>query len=453
MFIERSSARIRTARTVFVLLGLFPCAALCGWAVLRHSVTHRDAIARRGERLLGLPVRIDRVEHVRPDALRLRGCTLSSTDGEDVLAVPVVDVESSPSEVHVRLERVACSPQLARMLTALAQQWLRQPSRFPLNCVVDVGEVSWSTGPETSDARTSQAAVARSAGVRIECVAANGSRAVRVTRGEPTGPAASVDEIRMVVSAGAGTGEAGEPSRVRAELTGAVASPLPVAILEACAGLAAGSLPFGGAAVVSGRFEASCEDASWSGTARARFERVELAEASRHLPHRMSGEATLVIDRVDWTRGQVDACDGQFSVVNGVVEQRLLDALVSAVGCRPGPAYRPVQGEQARGIDEAAGRLRIGPAGLDLRAATGRGTALALTRGAVILEEPPAAVPLERVAWAVSPPSAMPVPASKATGWLLGLFSDDILAGRAGGSGPSRMPSDQAGRPGRRSDF
>jgi hypothetical protein len=76
MFIERSSARIRTVRTLFVLLGLVPCAGLCGWAVLRHSSFHRRAIELRCEQAFGMPVRIGRVEHVRPDALRLHGCEL-----------------------------------------------------------------------------------------------------------------------------------------------------------------------------------------------------------------------------------------------------------------------------------------------------------------------------------------------------------------------------------------
>lgn len=443
MFIERSSARIRTVRTLFVLLGLIPCAGLCGWAVLRHSAPHRRDVEGRCELLLGLPVRIDRVEHVRPDAVRLHGCTVKSPDGETLLAAAVVDVESSSTEVRLRVGRVDCSPPLARSAAALVHQWLRQPARFPLDCVVDVGELSWVTAGDAAGA---------AAGLRIECVAADGGRAVRLSGGRADG-AGREDELRLIATAGGAAAGATDASGGRLEVTGAVARPVPIAILEACAGFAPDTLPFGADAAVSGHIECSREGGRWSGTAGGRVDRLGLAAVTASLPSRMSGEATLTIDRIDWARGRIATCDCRFVAARGMVEQRLLDALVAVIGCRPGPEYRPTAGERSRSFDEAAGRLRIGPAGLELRAEPGRGAAIAAVRGTAILEEPPAAVPLERVAWLVSPPSAVAVPASPATGWLLGTFTEDVLTGDAPPREQVRIPSEQAGRSTRRSDF
>ena len=92
MFIEQSSARIRLARTLFVLLGVLPCAGLCGWAAVRHSNVHREALERHCEQVIGLPLRIGSVEHVRPNVMRLHDCRLSSPSGTVVLVAPTIEV-------------------------------------------------------------------------------------------------------------------------------------------------------------------------------------------------------------------------------------------------------------------------------------------------------------------------------------------------------------------------
>ena len=79
MFVERSAARTHLVRIVFVLVGLLPFIALTAWAVLRHSDGHLHALRREGEQMLGLPLHIGSVEHVRPGLLRLRSsCALAA---------------------------------------------------------------------------------------------------------------------------------------------------------------------------------------------------------------------------------------------------------------------------------------------------------------------------------------------------------------------------------------
>jgi len=449
MFIERSSARIRLVRTLFVLLGVIPCAGLGGWATLRQSAGHRQAIERRCGQVLGLGVRIERVEHLRPDAVRLWGVVVAAPAGAAVLSLPSVDLESSSTEVRVRLGRVACTPRLARTLADVAEQWLRQPARFPFDCVVDVGEVSWST----SDARPggeAQGGAVVVAGLRVECVAAEGSRAVRVVRRDAGGRGDAIDEVRVLASAAAEAGGGGSAADVRLEVTGSLATPVPVGVLESCCDAEAGSFACGKSAAFSGRFDSWYEGGRWSGTAQGRVERIDLAEASAHRPYRLSGDAALAIERIEWARGRITAVDGTFQASRGTVEQRLLEGLVNAIGCRPGPAYRSPLGEQVRAFDEAAGRLRIGPYGVDLRAAPGRAAALANVRGTALLEEPPAAVPVSRIAWLMSPAGSVAVPASPATGWLLDLFPESFVEGE---SSQNRGSSEQAVRPSRRSDF
>ena len=442
MFIERSVSRIRCMRTLFVLLAILPCAGLCGWVAVRQSVAYREAIERRCERMIGLPLRIGRIEHVRPHALRLHDCRLSSATGSVVLAVPVIEVESSASEVRLKLESLHCGPEQARVLAGLATQWLRQPVRFPMNCVIDVDDLSWRmrSQPASGPGRS-----IRSNGLRVECVAANSSRAVRVRREAGAGLAA--DEIRVMVGpTEAVAGLAAEPAG-RLEVTCSLAEPLPLAVIESVAGLEPGTWALGEDACASGAIQAVFEGGLFRGSAQAHIERIDLATASIQLPHRVSGEAMLMVDRLEWSRSRITACECRGAVSRGRVGQPLLDSLVKALGCRPGPAYRSLVRDEVRSFDEASCVVRIDGRGIDLRADPTRSGSLARTQGLSILEEPAAAVPLERLAWLLSPPEAPAVPASRATAWLLGCFSID------GKVDSPAVPPAQAGRPVQRSEF
>lgn len=455
MFIERSAARIRLARVLFVLLGLLPFAGLCGWAAMRHSSGHREAMERRCEQVIGLPLAIGSVEYVRPNVMRLRDCRLSAASGAVVLTAPAIEVESLASEVRVTLGRLDCTPELARVLAGLAWDWLRQPARFPVDCVVDVDDFSWRQRPAAVAGGVapggpgSEHPPARS--LHVECVAANGSRAVRVRRDAEGGQAA--DEVRVM--AGNLAGDAG-----MLEVAGTITEPLPIALIESLTGLEMGTLPLGEDAVVAGTIAAVLDAEGQRGSVQGRVERIDLATASLHLTHRLSGEALLVVDRLEWRRGRITTCECQGSVSRGRFGQRLLDACVSTIGCRPGPAYRSLAREEVRSFDDVSATLRLDPSGIDLRAAPGRSGSLARIQGLSIIDEPQVRVPLERLAWLLAPPGAVAVPASKATAWLLGFFSIDVPVGAGGtkilSGNAAAVPPDQAeraGRVGNRSEF
>ena len=318
MFIERSSARIRLARTLFVLLGILPCAGLCGWAAVRHSRFHRESLERQCEQVIGMPLRIGSVEYVRPNAMRLRDCRLSSPSGAVVLAAPTIEVESLASELRVSLGRVDCSPELARVLAGLAREWLRQPARFPVDCVLDVDDFSWrrrqsaatGSGPPSDPASSSSPARP----LHVECVAANGSRAIRVRRNAGVG--AGDDEVRVVAGRLPGTDdgrEAVEPSVrpptadvgvERVELHGTVVEPLPIAMLEPLAGLEAGLVPLGEDATVTGTIAAVLDAGRSSGSAQGRIERIDLsgADAFAEFPVQFF-QRTAVAEEVRQARG------------------------------------------------------------------------------------------------------------------------------------------------------
>lgn len=449
MFIERSAARVRTTRTLFVLLGILPCAGLCGWAAVLHSDWHRQAVERTVERAVGLPCRIGGIEHLRPGAARWRDVRLSAPSGRVLLAVPAIEVECSPRELRVAIGRVECSPDVAEGLRNLAHEWLERPARFPLDCVVDVAEFSWGPGPRPSPAaRGTDRTDGGAGGLHVECVAAHGSRAIRVRRDNAARQQA--DEVRLVAH---GPRDAGGPAPAEAppegdaslEIRGDVAEPLPIAVFERLAGFPAAALPWGDEAAVCGTLDAACVAGVWSGTARGRIDRLDLAATSRHLPHRLAGEAAIDVDQLAWSRGRVTSCDVRLAVGRGRFGQQLLDALVAACGCRPGPAYRSLARDDVRDFDDLSIVARIVAGGMELRAAPGRDGAIARVAGISILDEPRSRLPLAGLAWLLSPPGIAAVPASKSAALLLRWLdlspTSVAVAPQPAGEPPARDPA------------
>jgi len=425
------------------VLGLVPCVALCGWAAVRHSRGHREAIERRFGLVLGIPVRIGGVEHVRPDALRLHDCTIAPPEAAGEMRFPVVDVEWSASELRVKVGRFDGDTAAIRAIAGLARDWLRQPARFPLDCVVDVGECSWRGRPLSAGTPGGPAAA-----VRVECVAAHGSRAVRIRRGI----AAGADELRAVATVTGG--------ETVVALVGNVAGAIPLSLALSAAGVDEAPFAAGDGACLSGEFDAVVERGQSRGRALGLVDGIDLAAATADAAHRTSGVAAVRIDRLVWEGGRIGGLEASCSVARGRVSQRLLDTLVATLGCRPGPAFRALDREESRVFDDVAAVVRIDGRGLDLRAVPGRDGAIARVQGLSIVAEPGRLVPLDRLAWAVSPTSAPAVPATPASAWLMDLFPAGGPVGgppeqalRERGGAVDRVLPDQAGKPQPRSGF
>lgn len=404
MFIERSAAKIRLVRMLFVLLAVLPCAGLAGWAVYRRSATFRDGLAREVEQLLGVAVAIDDVRHLRPGGLRCGRVRFRSADQAVELIVRDVEVESSTDELRLRLPELVCSPEGAGLLAGIARAWLTEPMRFTRNWVIEIGGLAWSVGDQPAAARR------RSREVRVECVAAGGSRAVRIVRS--AGPGEAADEIRVVV---------GDPSHSEAgmaELHAAVGDPLPWSIVRPLVGSgAAGRLSFGADAVISGSCTAIASAGGWSGQGSGRIDMIDIGSIGGM--YRLAGTATLDIERMEWSDDRLVRLEAAAVAGRGRVDQALLETLVGVGGCRRGPAHRSLSGETLRPFDEVDCRLVVDGAGMRVRAAPGREGALIRWQGLSLVDEPAAIVPLDRLAWLISPVPGPSIPAVPGAAWLM----------------------------------
>lgn len=433
MFIERSTAKIRGVRALFLLLGVVPCAAFVGWALLRHAPAHRDALCRHAEQVLGMPVTIGAVEHLRPGALRLRDCVLAAADGGVLLRLPEVEVESSSDEVRLRLAAVSCQPAAVAALATVARAWLEEPVRFSKAWVIDVGAVSWDIPVPHSDGRDAMSQRGSAAfPVRVECVAAGDSRAVRIHRVDH---GQEGDEVRVIATAG---------SPRRHELRGQIRMPIPWSVLREVVPPALGSTMLGPAALVSGEVEASTTGDGWTGVATGLVEGVRLESLSSGARYHLEGPLTVEVERLEWARDRLVAGAATATAVRGLVAQSLLGGLVTTCGCRAGPAFQSLSGEPLRAFDDLEVRVAIDSRGVRLAAGENRNGALARRQGLSLLDEPAGMVPIDRLAWLVGPADAPTVPASAATSWLMQMLP--AAGGPRRGENTAIRPPDQGRR-------
>ena len=416
MFVARSAARIARARAAFVLLALVPCLGLGAWAVHRRSEAHRNAVRLAWQRQLGLPLTVAAIDHPRPGVIRGRDCVVAATDGRPAMTLPLVEVETAATETRLRIDRLRCDAAGAAVLASVAGEWLERGARFDRNCVVEIADFAWDTPAGSGDDPSA---------LRIECVVQEGDRAVRIVRPTSSGSDDEVKILRRIDSNTAGD-HGPESMAVRFEIDADCRRPLPFAILAACAGgTPLAGCDAGDEAVVTGTVHAAYDAAGWSGTASGVVDRVDLAACTAALAGGAAGEATIAVDDLRWSRSRLEACDIACTANRGRLEQRLLDALVGTLGCRPGTAYGPSDG-RGRAFDAAAWRLWIDHRGAELRAtpgaASGLAGGLATVGGQSIVDPPPGGFPVDRLAWLLAPPGATFVPATGPGAWLMSIL-------------------------------
>lgn len=400
MFVERSAGRIRRARAAVLLLGVLPFVALIAWAVQRGSAAHRDEIRDRWQRAVGLGLAIEAVEHPRPGVTRARGVSIISPMGGRIATSPVVEVEAAAGEDRLRFEDMQIDAATADALGDLGREWLRRDARHPRSCVIDVASVAWSDGDS--------AATSAARGLRIECVARGTTRAVRVTH-----PGAAEDLLRVVRSVVAG-GDGVDRERYEVEV--AIDEPVPLAVVAGFTGLGGDMTAItGDSAAVAGRCSATIDERGWHGESSGRLLGIDLARCVAPLGARGGGAAWAEIVRLAWRAGRLVDARTRVHVGAGWIDAAFADRLTLALGCRP--AQAPSQD----------GERRFESAGFDARIEGGRvvvtapsgSRALAIADGMPVISEPAAAVPFERLAWVLSPPSSDFVPAGGAGAWLM----------------------------------
>lgn len=414
MFIARSAARIRAARTAFLLLAAVPTAAVIGWAAYLHSDGHRTAVERQWQSATGLPLTIGRIEHPRPGVIRARDCTLPATADRPAFVIPLVELESSADEDRLRLEHLACDPAAASVLAGVVRDWIMEDVRFRRTCIVEVADFRWADEPP---ARPHEQPL-RAVPLRIECVVRDHSRAVRVVWRSD-----SSNELRVVRQTGA-TGQAasGIPAHV-IEIDAACSTPIPLAVLLAASGtMPAVATARAATARAVGQIHTICQAGDWQGKAQGRITEIDLAAMAAAVGGRGGGEATVDVARLVWEDGRLTDGLVECATGPGWIDGPLFDRIVLATGARPGPAAGSLESDTARRFDAAACLATAGAQGIQFLPAVQLPAALAIRDGAVLLAAPPTAVPSDRLSWMLSAPGTAFGPAAGPGAWLMSVL-------------------------------
>jgi len=354
--------------------------------------------------------------------VRVRDCRLLSADGADVVAAPRVAMETSPTEVRLGVASLTCDPAGAALLAGLAAEWLDRGARFRRDVVIDIDDFAWQV--PTADGRTRRHELGS---VRIECVVKAGDRAVRIVRrdGDHDG-----DEVRLVRSGGAESG--GD----RLDVEASCAGPLPFPILAAIVGRGTiAGLPLGVSALVRGRLTATRVDGSWSGTASGRVDGIDLSACTSALAARAAGTVDVRVGGMEWRGGRITAAECDCQASSGRVDRRLLEALISTLGCRAGAAYVGAVADREAVFDALGCSLRIDERGVAVAGAPHLGGALVTAGGRPLLDPPAGIVPVERLAWLFAAPGAVYVPSAGGGAWLMSVLPN--------GGGVERTPAER----------
>jgi len=360
MFVERSEARIRSARTAFVLACLVPTVGIAAWAAYRATDFHRDLAMAEWARGIGLGVHCGRMVHVRPGCVRIVDGVVRDESGAAEARFDLVEIETTPAEVRVRLPLFDATPQACAAIGRMARSWLAEPARHGRNWLVDARAVRWREAAVDGVAPRSGIAVAPGnerldAGFRVECVAAGGERAVRIRR-EP----ANGDEVRVVRTAVAG--------RERFSVEGSLAGSVPASCVVAAI--------MGRPAEVSGWCSGSVAIESgadgWDGDIAGVLDgfRADAISGFFGSPWRLDGRARLELVRGSFSGGRLSRAEATLDIGSGGMSQGLLDRLVQVAQCRAGEAYRggeAIAAAETRPFDRVALTLTVDAVGVTIR--------------------------------------------------------------------------------------
>ena len=410
MFVARSTARIRRARLVFLAAGLAPTLALLAWATYLHSGSHRAAVERRWQEAVGVPLSVGSVEYPRPGVIRARGCVVLAADDRPSIELPLLEIESSADEDRLRIARLGADTGTAAVAVDLARRWLDDAVRFRRAFIIEVADFSWAEPTGLPDA---DATAASAVPLRVECVAIDGSRAIRIVRRGP-----SVDEVRIVKHPAADRGSA-----VHFEIDATCVEPVPLSlIMRATGGGSRGPTTGKADAQVTGTLHAALTSSGWEGLASGRITGLDLAPAAAALGDRAEGTATVDISRLAWAEGRVSDALVECITTGGRIDRRLFDRVVLALAARPGPAAARVGPAEMLEFDAAACIVAVGPHGVQVQPNAKLPAGLATSRGEVLLAPPSGAVTADRVAWLFSSPGTTYGPTAGPGAWLMSVL-------------------------------
>jgi len=435
-FVPHAASRIRLARGLFLGVCLMPSAGLVGWGWHLRGESYRDRALAGAAVALGRPVTAARLEHAMPGVIQLSQVRMAPDAAAEGIEIERVRVERAGAELRVTVPGWRGTLEGVRSAAAILGGWLHDPLRHSHDWIIAIGPIV--VEPEGQRPTIDRPLDPWSLeGIRVECVTGDGTRAVRVRREPFDGDELRVRAAVRSSETTAGGFESAEPAAaahpVGLAFDLAIERPIPLEWLVAAWG-GRPETAWGRSGLFSGSIAMACGDRG-SGTGfsgRGSFQIVGLETAA--LAHwlgegrSLEGLMTLEVEDLRMEDGRLTQATALVRIESGLVSQELLEQWVNHLGCRPGEAF-PFPSPAGRGaapmtagsgavassgglrpFDILSCRLLVRDGWVGIVAPEGRQAILTTPDGQVLLAAPSAALPLERLAWALAPPASTPVP-------------------------------------------
>lgn len=420
MFALHEITRRRWCRVAFVLFCLVPTMSVVGWAIWLGRPEYRQMVANRLSQRLGFTVTLARVSTPHPELTLLEGVELADPEtGRRLARARLVEVNGSGAATTVAISQPELDFSDWACWRGLVERELRQPRGTGGQLQVTASELTLhmghgeqtltdlqcqvDTNPQGSQATCSF----RLAGHQMPEPAL-----VRIQRNRQTTPPSVGFEVQ--------TGQA----MLSAGLLSAV-WPAASRLGEYCR--------------FRGTLRASETAAGWDGELVGELVDVDLNElVSTHFPHKLNGRANLVLERLQFSAGQVAAASGTITAGPGLVGKSLVKAAIDGLGFVPAGEFKTLG--NAVPYEQLAAAFSVDQHGLAIRGKCDEpaaGTLLRDRTGPLVLEPQRASQPMVNLLRVLIPYQEIQVPFSRELSSLLPIFPAPAVQPAANADGSS----------------
>jgi hypothetical protein len=430
MFQLHDRTRRRLCVAAFACVAAIPSLLVGGWCAARHLPSHAQAEADALGRQLGLTVKLAGVKHLRPGAVLYEGIELADPEtGQTIFRSRCLEVAWQ----RPTLLLIASQPEVETARIDLVWRWAQrllesQPGRGEANWKFSAGEVTLRAG-DRSQTLTEVAALMEirpdktqaQLDFQLAGQSAHEPATVRIVRNRESSPTTSIE---------LSTDDNALPCSLLAMVIGELK-------------------PLGERCRFRGRIWADETPAGWDANVAGHLLELDLDSlVSDRFSHRLSGIGEATILSAHFCRGRLDECNGVLVAKGGHVSRSLLKAAGECLELVPGdspnlrlagdcPNFRvsengtvPFNAVNARAADRIAYRelamsFALDASGLRLHGlctTAEPGTILSDGRNRILGEPVRESLPLAALVQTLVPPSALQVPASRQSEWLLHLL-------------------------------
>ncbi len=409
MFQLYDKTRYHLCLAAFAVLCVLPTALVGGWCISRHLPGRLQVEADELGRQLGMCVKLSGFQHLRPGSVLYEGLELTAPEtGQLILRCRLLEISrqrETDQQGQCRTVLVLSAAQPELEAAAIHHVW---------QCLQRTMEGSY--GPLEADLRLSPTDVTLRAGDRWQTV-------TDVEASLETLPGGPRAEARFRL-AGNGTPQ---PVAIRILRNRQVSPPMSRFELDT----GGGQLPCNVLALGLEELEAlgprcgfrGCIWAGetpqgWEGEVTGRLANFDFGRlVSEHFPHKLSGTGDVLIESARFCRGRLEEATASVTAGPGTMDRSLLSAAVERLGLRPGNELLSC-GERVS-YRQLAFFVILDAQGLLLRGRCDEtGTILSDGRNR-LLGESSQPRPVAAFVQTLVPQSAVQVPGSRQTDWLL----------------------------------